>query len=406
MKLAKDAVSVLTLLPGKSEAEVWDDAIPGFGIRLRPHSTQWIFRYRRGGRQRRMTIGAVSAITTAQARDIAARLYARTRLGEDPAGDRAETLARASETFEHALRPYLIHKQAELRLGSFESVNRHLMKHAAPLHRLELAQAAERRRVAALLMKIATSRGPVEARSTKSSLSGFFTWAIGQGLFDGTGIATDPTIGIPNAPINGPRMHMPSDADMVKILRALPEGDFGDIILLLTYTLCRKTEIGSLGWDEVNFGAGLIELPAHRTKSGVARSVPMSAPVRRILERRAQIADGTRGLIFGTGQGGFSGWSKPKRMLDQRAGVSGWTIHDIRRYGSSTMNHEGIALPFVVEAALGHAVGDRISRVYNLATYQEQVRAALELWATRTERLISGELEPEKVLPLRRRKNA
>ena len=55
---------------------------------------------------------------------------------------------------------------------------------------------------------------------------------------------------------------------------------------------------------------------------------------------------------------------------------------------------------------MGHAVGDRISRVYNLTTYQEQVRAALELWATRTERLISGELEPAKVLPLRRRKNA
>jgi hypothetical protein len=70
------------------------------------------------------------------------------------------------------------------------------------------------------------------------------------------------------------------------------------------------------------------------------------------------------------------------------------------------MNHEGIALPFVVEAALGHAVGDRISRVYNLTTYQEQVRAALELWAARTERLISGELEPAKVLPLRRRKDA
>jgi integrase len=402
VKLAKDAVSVLTLPPGKSETEVWDDDIPGFGIRLRPHSTQWIFRYRRGGRQRRITIGAVSAISAAQARAIAARLYARVKLGEDPAGDRAETLARASDTFERALRPYLVHKQAELRPGSFESVNRHLLKHAAPLHRLELAQAAERRRVAALLMKIATSRGPVEARSTKSSLSGFFCWAIGQGLLEGS----DPCVGIPNAPINGPRMHVPSDADMVKILRALPQGDFGDIILLLTYTLCRKTEIGSLGFDEVNFGAGLIELPAHRTKSGVARSVPMSTPVRRILERRAQIADGTRGLIFGTGQGGFSGWSKPKRMLDQRAGVSGWTIHDIRRYGSSTMNHEGIALPFVVEAALGHAVGDRISRIYNLTTYQEQVRAALELWATRTERLISGELEPAKVLPLRRRKDA
>src|SRR5215469_11523219 len=95
MKFTKDTVSTLTLPAGKSETEVWDDDIPGFGIRLRPHSTQWIFRYRRGGRQRRMTIGAASAISAAQARAIAARLYARVKLGEDPAGDRAETLARA-----------------------------------------------------------------------------------------------------------------------------------------------------------------------------------------------------------------------------------------------------------------------------------------------------------------------
>jgi len=132
----------------------------------------------------------------------------------------------------------------------------------------------------------------------------------------------------------------------------------------------------------------------------------MSAPVRRILERRAQIADGTRGLIFGTGQGGFSGWSKPKRALDQRAGVNGWTIHDIRRYGSTVMNNEGIAPPDIIEACLGHAVGDRIARTYNLATYPQQVRAALELWSDRVMGLVTGERKPMKVLPLRRRKDA
>src|SRR5262249_20909361 len=154
-----------------------------------------------GARQPRMTIGPVAAISATRARSIASQLYARVKLGEDPASERAESLARAGETFELALRPYLIHMQAKLRPGSFENVDRHLMKHAAPLHRLELAKAAERRTVATLLAKITESSGPVEANSMKGSLSGFFVWAIGQGLLEGT----DPTIGMANAPTAGPR---------------------------------------------------------------------------------------------------------------------------------------------------------------------------------------------------------
>jgi hypothetical protein len=68
------------------------------------------------------------------------------------------------------------------------------------------------------------------------------------------------------------------------------------------------------------------------------------------------------------------------------------------------MNAEGIALPHIIEAVLGHVIGDRVSRHYNYATYQEQVRVALELWGQRVERLISGELAPTKVVPLRRQK--
>jgi len=201
-------------------------------------------------------------------------------------------------------------------------------------------------------------------------------------------------------------MHVPTDAEIVKIWTALRADDYGDIIKLLTLTLCRLTEIGDLSWNEVDFPAGLIRLPAARTKTDVARDVPISAPARQILEARRRQWDGTRGLVFGTGQGGFSGWSQAKRELDRRAGVTGWTHHDLRRYGSTTMNNEGIALPHVIEAALGHAVGNRIALNYNLAAYQEQVRAALELWGGRAMGLVSGERKPAKVLALRRRKGA
>src|SRR5262249_50602377 len=121
MKLTKETVAKLALPPGKTEHVVWDTDIPGFGVRLRPHSATYIFRYRRGARQPRVTIGAVSAISAAQARTIASNLYARVKLGKDPAGERAENLARATETFGMALQPYLVRRQAELRPRSYKN---------------------------------------------------------------------------------------------------------------------------------------------------------------------------------------------------------------------------------------------------------------------------------------------
>jgi integrase len=406
LKLTQDAVAKLALPPGKSEHIAWDSDIPGFAIRLRPHSATWFFRYRRGGRQPRVTIGAVSAISAAQARAIASQLYARVKLGEDPAGARAETLARANETFASVLQSYLVRRQAELRPRSYKNCERHLMKQAAPLHRLELPKAAERRTVASLLTKIATKSGPVEANCVKSSLSGFFIWMIGQGLIEGT----DPTAGMAGAVTNGPRAHVPTDAEMVKIWSALQDDDYGDIVRLLALTLCRLTEIGGLRWDEVKFQAGVIELSPARVKTGAktgqGRRIPMSAPVKEILQRRHRQWDGVRPWVFGIGMNGFTGWARAKRNLDKRAGVSGWTLHDFRRWGSTTMNAESIALPHVIEACLGHVVGNRVSRTYNLSAYDAQVQVALELWGGRVMGLVAGERKPAKVLTLRRRKGA
>jgi integrase len=399
MKLTDKFVVKLALpAAGEPDRVVRDDAIPGFAIRARPSGAVWTFRYRRGPRRPRLTIGKVSALTATQARAIAAKLYARTQLGEDPAADRADALARAGETVGTYVPQFRARKRAEIRPRSFENTRRHLESHAAPLHRLEL-KVVDRRTTAALLARVAETSGPVEANSVKSSLAGFFKWALGQGLLDGN----LPTAGIPSFPTRGPRTVVPSDGDMVRILRALPATDYGDIVRLLAFTLCRLSEIGNLTWDEIDFTAGLIRLGPERTKTGVARNIPMSAPVRRILEARPR---GERAFVFGTGQGGFQGWGKGKIILDQRSGISGWTHHDFRRWGSTTMNAEAIAQPHIIEACLSHAVGDKIARTYNLATYEAQVRTALNAWGQRVERLITGELAPTKVVALRRRKGA
>jgi Arm DNA-binding domain len=64
MKITKASVVNLTLPIGKREVFLRDDDIPGFGVRLRlGGSKTWIFQYRQGTKQRRMTLGSVNAIT-------------------------------------------------------------------------------------------------------------------------------------------------------------------------------------------------------------------------------------------------------------------------------------------------------------------------------------------------------
>jgi hypothetical protein len=70
------------------------------------------------------------------------------------------------------------------------------------------------------------------------------------------------------------------------------------------------------------------------------------------------------------------------------------------------MNAEGIALPHIIEACLGHVVGNRVSRTYNLSAYDAQVQVALELWGGRVTELVAGKRKPATILTLRRRKGA
>ncbi len=59
-----------------------------------------------------------------------------------------------------------------------------------------------------------------------------------------------------------------------------------------------------------------------------------------------------REFVFGSGQGGFSGWSKAKAALDAALKLKdGWTLHDLRRTVRTGMGALGIA-PHVAEAVL------------------------------------------------------
>ena len=149
MKLTATTVRTLALPDGKAEAIFWDDDVAGFGVRLRGKARGYIFQYKVGDRQRRMSLGAVSALDLGKARNTAKDLYARVRLGQDPAGDKAEAKVKVSETFEAIGARFLSYQRGRLRPKTYVDVERHLLVHTKMLHGLQVAK-IERRDIAAL----------------------------------------------------------------------------------------------------------------------------------------------------------------------------------------------------------------------------------------------------------------
>src|SRR6516225_1155762 len=316
MRLTKINISKVSVPQGKNEIIQFDDDVPGFGLRIRVGgSRNWVFQYRVGAKQRRISLGAASAISAQNARERASELHARVKLGQDPGGEKIENRIRAVETFGAVLRPYLAHKKAELKVRTYAEVERHLLQHAKRLHGMQVTL-IDRRTVAALLAEIAANNGRSVSNSVRASLSSFFSWAMREGLAE-----ANPVIATNKAAANGARDRVLSDSELRSIWNALGTTSYGDIVRLLALTGQRRDEIGSLRWQEIDFDKAVISLAAERTKNGKPHDIPLSATALDILKNRPRLAG--REYVFGAN--GFAGWSNCKRELDARIAGKGAT---------------------------------------------------------------------------------
>jgi hypothetical protein len=268
MKITPTAIRKLALPPGTSETIVFDDDLPGFGVRLRAGGSRtFVYQYKVGSKQRRLTLGSLKALDPTKARDIAKDLYAKVRLGGDPAGEKAHARLKAGETFEAIAAHYLQHQQAKLRPRSFAQVQRHLNLYAKPLHRLGLEKVTKRD-IAACIAAVRTNSGIVTGNRARATLSAFFTWAMGEGV-----VEINPVIGT-NRGEETPRERVLDSTELRMIWNALRDDDFGAILKLLLLTGQRAGEIAGLRWSEIR--GDTIALPGERTKNRRAHTIPLS----------------------------------------------------------------------------------------------------------------------------------
>src|SRR5262245_24286349 len=294
VKLTVGRISTLRLPSGKTDHIEFDDEIPGFGLRLRESGSRtFVFQYKVGDRNRRMNLGAVSAVNFVEARKTAQNLYHRVKLGEDPASDKAGAKLKAAETFAAVAARFLEYQRTRLRPRSYPDAERHLLTHSKTLHGLQLAK-VERRDIATVIAAVAENSGNVTGNRVRTTLSTFFSWAMMHGL-----VESNPVIGtMRNRERSRERVLTP--AELRAIWTSLEDDHFGSIIRLLALTGQRASEIAALHWSEIHDNA--ITLPSTRTKNHRAHVVPLSKPASAIIEaqpRRTNTDGKARDLIFG-----------------------------------------------------------------------------------------------------------
>ena len=337
----------------------------------------------------------------------ASTVLAKARLGHDAVAEKRASVGEG-KTVGELIPVYLEERSTDLRLRTHLEVTRHLKIHWKPLHPLKV-KGVSRQDIVHVIDDLVEVNGKGAADRARSALSTFFAWTIDRNYRD-----ANPTLNIKARGSNAGRSRVLVDGELAEVWQACLDDDYGKIVKLLILTLQRRTEIGDLADSEIDVSEHQILLPEHRTKNGRPHIVPLSDLACEIIESIERRDN--RDLLFGRGEGGFSGWSKAKVEIDariaerrRRVGVDRemppWTLHDLRRSGVTHLHERGFAQPHIVEAITNHVSGHLagVAGVYNKAKYLHERHRALGLWGSHIRSLIEG--KSSNVVPLKATKH-
>jgi integrase len=158
---------------------------------------------------------------------------------------------------------------------------------------------------------------------------------------------------------------------------------FAALVRFLLLTAARRSEGAGLSWQEIT-GAEWI-LPARRNKVKLDLVRPLSAAAQKLLEKRPRIFDCP--YVFTYGKKPLATFSQSKEEFDEACGVTGWTLHDLRRTARTLMSRAGVN-PDHAERCLGHVMPG-IRDNYDRHEFYDEKRKAFEALAAQIERIVN-----------------
>ena len=227
---------------------------------------------------------------------------------------------------------------------------------------------------------IEENNGPMAARRVLSSWQTLATWHSSR-----TDDFRPPVIRKLKAKPTS-RSRVLADEELRAVWNAAEafDGPFGKYVQFLLLTATRRNEALDMRRSEL-VGADTWGVPAARYKTKLDVLIPLSRSAQAIISALPVIAPGD--VVFtNDGRRPFGGIGRYKRELDATSGVTGWTIHDLRRTARTLLSRAGVDAD-IAERCLGHVVGG-IRGVYDRHAYEQEKRKAFEALAGQIEIII------------------
>jgi len=184
-------------------------------------------------------------------------------------------------------------------------------------------------------------------------------------------------------------------------LRSLLPPVYRPVLTFAYYTGCRRGEILSLLWNQVDLEEGIVRLDPGTTKNDEPRVVPMTAELRSVLAEQKRLRDrdypACQYVFFEDGKriSNFRGNWEPACFEaglwtgDQKTGKPTRLFHDLRRTGVRNLIRAGVP-ERVAMAISGHKTRSVFDR-YNIVSESDLREAAGKLDSYLNQRYESGQ---------------
>ena len=382
-KLSKRVVDAAT--PKDKDYVIWDDDLPGFGLRIFTSGKRsYVLQYRAAGRSRRYTIGLHGVWTPETARQEAKVKFGRIAQGDDPAEERQ--LDHREISIKQLCDLYCADLDAGLVLGkrgrpkkatTIYTDKGRIKNHIIPLigtRRVKDVTRTDANRVLKDIMagktRVSTKTGKLRGKTivrggagtasrTIGLLGGIMTYAVEAGI-----IETNPIHGI-RKPKDNVRQRRLSEEEyrvLGQILADAGRNDryalFVQVIRLIALTGCRRSEIVGLQWREVDNDNSCLRLSESKEGYSVR---PIGLPVVEFLEAHWPEVSGE--YVFPGGRSGsaYGALANHWNQIFKGSALDGVTPHVLRHSFASIANDLGFT-EMTIAALVGHSKGTVTSK--------------------------------------------